>query len=77
MIKREHYIKQVRELYTSDLIKIITGICRCGKSVILKQIMEEIKFESDNVVYLTFENRTTQLSVSNATKIIEYVREIG
>ena len=43
MIYREHYIKPVRDFYESDLIKIITGIRRCGKSVILEQIMQEIK----------------------------------
>ncbi len=57
MIKREHYIKEVREFYDSDLIKIITGIRRCGKSVILGQIMTEIKQKSDNVIYLTFEKK--------------------
>ena len=36
MIKREKYIAPVREFYDSDLIKIITGIRRCGKSVILR-----------------------------------------
>ncbi len=34
MIYREHYIKQVREFYDSDLIKIITGIRRSGKSIL-------------------------------------------
>lgn len=57
MIKREHYINEVRELYNSDLIRIITGIRRCGKSVILMQIMEEIKSKSNNVIYLNFEKK--------------------
>ena len=41
MIFREHYMAQIRPFYESDLIKIITGIRRCGKSVILRQIMNE------------------------------------
>lgn len=36
MIYREHYIRPVREFYESDLIKIITGIRRSGKSAILR-----------------------------------------
>ncbi len=36
MIYREHYIKPIREFYDSNLIKIITGIHRSGKSVILQ-----------------------------------------
>ena len=39
MIVREHYIEKIRPFYDSDLIKILTGIRRCGKSVILEQIM--------------------------------------
>ena len=57
MIRREHYIEQIREFYDSDLIKIITGIRRCGKSVILEQVMNEIKMKSDNVIYLNFEDK--------------------
>lgn len=75
MIKREHYIKEVREFYNSDLIKIITGIRRCGKSVILMQIMEEIKSKSNNVIYLNFEKKTTQMSISSADAIIEYINK--
>ncbi len=75
MIKREHYIKEVREFYDSDLIKIITGIRRCGKSVILGQIMTEIKQKSDNVIYLTFEKKSTFLNIPNAAAIIEYIHK--
>ena len=57
MIYREHYIKPIREFYDSDLIKIITGIRRCGKSVILEQIKEEIGKKSKNIVELNFEDR--------------------
>ena len=56
MIKREKYISRIRGFYESDLIKIITGIRRCGKSVLLEQIMEEIRAKSDNIIYLNFED---------------------
>ena len=39
MIKREKYLARIREFYNIDLIKVITGIKGCGKSVILKQII--------------------------------------
>ena len=42
MIIRERYLSKIREFYDSNLIKIITGIRRCGKSVLLKQIMNEL-----------------------------------
>ncbi len=40
---REFYLKQVRPFYHSDLIKVVTGIRRCGKSSLLLSIMEELK----------------------------------
>ena len=43
MIKREKYLKKIRPFYDKDLIKVITGIRRSGKSVILTQIMDELK----------------------------------
>lgn len=73
MITREHYIKKIRPFYDSDLIKIITGIRRCGKSVILNQVIKEIKKTSDNVIYLNFENRLTLKKINNADALLEYV----
>ena len=43
MIIRENYLQKIRPFYEQDLIKVITGIRRCGKSVILIQIIDEIK----------------------------------
>ena len=73
MITRAHYIKKIREFYDSDLIKIITGIRRCGKSVILNQVIAEIKKKSKNVIYLNFEDKKTISNINNADKLIDYV----
>lgn len=73
MIKREHYLKQIRGFYDSDLIKIITGIRRSGKSIILEQIMKEIKNKSDNVIYLNFEDERIISNISNCDQLLEYV----
>ena len=43
MIKREYYLSKIRPFYESDLIKVITGIRRCGKSVIKDQIAEDLE----------------------------------
>ena len=75
MIKREHYIENIREFYDSDLIKVITGIRRCGKSVILEQIMDEINTKSNNIIYLTFEDKKTLSSIYNGDKLIEYIEK--
>ena len=42
MVIRERYLNQIRPFIDSVLIKIITGIRRCGKSVILMQLEEEL-----------------------------------
>lgn len=75
MIRREHYIKQVRPFYESDLIKIITGIRRCGKSVIMEQIIGEIREKTNNVIYLNFEDKKVSAVITDADKLISYVEE--
>lgn len=77
MIYREHYIQPVREFYESDLIKIITGIRRSGKSVILQQIMEEIGQKTDNIISLNFEDKRVSANITNSSTLIEYVEKIA
>lgn len=58
MIKREMYLERIRPFYDSDLIKIITGMRRCGKSVILNQIMGELKgsgIRDEDILHINFE----------------------
>lgn len=75
MIAREHYIAPVREFYDSDLIKIITGIRRCGKSVVLEQIKDEISQKSNNIIYLNFEDKRVNTTITCADDLIKYVDE--
>ena len=49
MLLREDYLSKIRGFYDSDLIKILVGIRRCGKSVILNQIIDELNFNSQNL----------------------------
>ena len=58
MLKRENYLSRIRGFYDSDLIKILVGIRRCGKSVILNQIIDEIKEKNvsdDHIIWINFE----------------------
>ncbi len=58
MIIREKYLEKIRPFYDTDLIKVITGIRRCGKSVILMQIMDELKnkgIKDEQIIYINFE----------------------
>ncbi len=75
MLIREQYLKKIRPFYNSDLVKVITGIRRCGKSVVLNQVMSEIKKESNNIIYLNFEKTSDLLKVSNSAGLIKYINE--
>lgn len=58
MIIREKYLLQIRPFYEQDLIKVITGIRRCGKSILLTQIIDEIKknnIPESHIIYINFE----------------------
>lgn len=58
MLKRNLYLDRIRGFYHSDLIKILVGIRRCGKSVILEQIISELKgngVENDHIIHINFE----------------------
>lgn len=74
-IKRERYLKQIRQFYNSDLVKVITGIRRSGKSIILQEIMEEIKTESDNVIYLNFEKTNDLYKAGTSSSLVQYIRD--
>ncbi len=60
MIKREIYLERIRDFYNeTSLIKIIYGLRRSGKSVILTQIINEIKEKGvteDHIIYINFES---------------------
>ena len=59
-IKRKIYINHIRQYYDSNLIKVITGIRRCGKSVLLSQIKDEIEesfsLNDEHIIWINFED---------------------
>ena len=75
MITRTHYINQIRPFFESDLIKVITGIRRCGKSVILSQIADEYRSKGQAVLYINFESLEYSAAIPDATALESYVRE--
>ena len=77
MLKRELYLKRIRDFYDSDLIKILVGIRRSGKSVILEQIIEELKDKgiSDNhIIYVNFEFIEFE-ELTDYKKLNNYIKE--
>lgn len=78
MLKREMYLSRIRGFYDSDLIKILVGIRRCGKSVILKQIMNELKEEKkvdkEHIIYVNFELIEYE-DLQDYKKLNKYIKE--
>ncbi|MCL2728110.1 MAG: ATP-binding protein [Bacteroidales bacterium] len=59
MIKRELFLKPIRPFYEiSDLVKVIIGIRRCGKSVLISQIAAELSergVDDKHIIFINFE----------------------
>ena len=58
-LKRETYLEQIRPYYESDIIKVITGVRRAGKSILLDTIKDELKengIDSEHIIYINFED---------------------
>ena len=77
MIKRELYLKKIRPFYHLELIKVITGIRRCGKSVLLQQIAKELKEDGigeEQILFLNFEDYDFSF-IKTGRDLHEYVKQ--
>ena len=77
MIKREKYLKNIRGFYDQDLIKVITGIRRSGKSTLLKQIIDELKdsgVNKEKIIYINFEDIEMSF-IKNDMDLNDYIKK--
>ena len=77
MLKRELYLSRIRDFYDSNLIKILVGIRRCGKSVILQQIIEELRnrgIDEKHIIYINFEFIEYE-ELTDYKKLNEYIKD--
>ena len=59
MIKRNLYLEEIKKYINKPIIKVITGMRRSGKSMILKLIQEELEkmgIVKENIIYMNFES---------------------
>ena len=83
MIKRELYMSRIRPFIGTDLIKVMTGIRRCGKSVMLELIQQEItesgvsstQFISINFEDMCYSHLLTAQALND--EIVKRAKEIG
>lgn len=77
MLKREYYLKKIRDFYdVNSLIKILYGLRRSGKSVILKQIIDEIRLngvDDEHIIYINFES-LDYADITTAGDLNKYIK---
>lgn len=74
-IKREKYLQKIRPFYNVDLIKVLTGVRRCGKSILLKQIEQEFLekgIDQEHIIEVNFEDIQYE-KVRTCEKLNKYI----
>ena len=77
MIERKIYFEKIKPFIDKDIIKVLTGIRRSGKSVMLKLIMKELKkngIDENQFIYINFENLRNR-HLCYADTLNEYILE--
>lgn len=73
---REKYLNKLRGFYDDvDMIKVITGVRRCGKSSLMNMVCNEIKekgVSNDNIIYIHLDKRPYK-SVKTVDKLEEII----
>lgn len=76
MILREQYLSKIRPFFQSDLIKVLIGMRRSGKSVLMKQIESELLAEGtdgSHIIYINFEDLEYSF-IKDEMDLHEYVK---
>lgn len=75
MIQRERYLQKVKPFINSDLIKVLTGVRRCGKTVLLEQIKQLLICEGageEQFIQINFESMKYQ-TLKQAETLYSYL----
>ena len=76
-ILREEYFERLRNLKHKKLIKIVTGIRRCGKSTVLDMFKEELLsngVEENQIIFINFEDYENK-SLRNPESLYNYIKQ--
>lgn len=77
MVIRNEYLERIRPFYRQSLIKVIVGVRRCGKSILLQQIRDELLAEGvteEDVTLVNFESFATR-ELRDPEKLYEYLEK--
>ncbi len=76
LYKREFYLKKIRGFYDDDeIIKVITGVRRCGKSSLMELVCSELREKGvpeENIVYIHLDKRPYK-SLKKAAELEELI----
>lgn len=77
MIKRESYLSQIRPFIGRDIVKVLTGIRRCGKSVMLRLVQDELETMGiDNNRFLSINFESSAVSyVKSLEDTYQFIRQ--
>ncbi len=76
MIKRENYLNELKSFKDKDLIKVVTGIRRCGKSTLFDLYMDylfSIGIDKEQIIHINFEDGDYEF-ITNYKELYEYVK---
>lgn len=79
MILRKNYLDQIIPLIDKNLIKVLTGVRRSGKTVLLQQIQDYLLQhgrQKNNVVYISFESKANA-HLKNSDALYSYLLDAG
>ena len=70
---RNKYLDRIRPYYDTDLIKVLVGPRRSGKSMILKTIVDEIEADDEHKIMINFEDMD-HYSIKGASEFNDYIK---
>jgi len=76
-INREEYLSILKNFKDQQIIKVITGVRRCGKSTILEIFQDYLKengVEEKQIISINFENADYE-ELQDRKKLYEYIKE--
>ena len=80
LYKRENYLKKIRGFYdATDIIKVITGVRRCGKSSLMLSIVDELlerNVPKENIIYIDLDKRGYQ-SITKAEQLDSLIFDLS
>ena len=76
MITRNIYLNQLKDFIGKPFIKVITGIRRSGKSVLLMLLKQELlksNIAAENIIYINFESFTVS-DLKNSKHLYGFIK---